>query len=212
VGGKKQAAICNQAVEFDCSAQSQTLLTSKSTSAQWVVGLDGKGKAQRLCFLREQSTNFYPGGGVKCNQFATVWSNLTMPPSHLSYLTNPINLVGKSAQNSVEFRNYSDSGPFSCRNFDWNFVFPIVKHVPANSEHVPDVLEYFPAIDSPDFMHQKKFLSFFMLPTKITSTCLPSKTDSCNFCGMVIFPPKLHLLVLRRCKFGGMIISPAKIT
>jgi hypothetical protein len=46
-------------------------------------------------------------------------------------------LVGKPAQNSVEFRDYSDSGPFELRNFYRNLIFTIVKCVPANSEHVP---------------------------------------------------------------------------
>ncbi len=61
-------------------------------------------------------------------------------------------------------------------------------------------------------MHQKKFLPCFILPAKITSTCFQSKMSRCNFGGMIIFPPKLHLLVLSRCKFGGIIILPTKIT
>jgi hypothetical protein len=112
----------------------------------------------------------------------------------------------------MEFHNYSDSRPFSRRNLDWNFVFPDVKHIPADSEHVPNISEYFPAIDSSDFMHWKKFLPFFIFPAKITSTQFPTKTSRCSLGGMIIIPPKLHLLVLSRCKFGSMIISPAKIT
>jgi hypothetical protein len=46
-------------------------------------------------------------------------------------------LVGKSARNSAEFRNYSDPGPFELQNFHRKFIFPILKCVPANSEHVP---------------------------------------------------------------------------
>ncbi len=49
-GGKKQVAICNHAVKFDHSAGSPTLLTPQSMSAQHGVGLDRKGKMQRLCF------------------------------------------------------------------------------------------------------------------------------------------------------------------
>ncbi len=89
----------------------------------------------------------------------------------LSYMVTSIfvvqhcHLVGKSAWNSAEFCNYFDSVPFSCQNFDRNFVFRIIKHVPAKSEHVPTVLEYFPAINSSNFMHQRKFLPFlFCLP------------------------------------------------
>jgi hypothetical protein len=60
----------------------------------------------------------------------------------------------------VDFRNYSNSGAFSCKNFDQNVVFLIVKLVPANSEHVPAVLEDFPAINSSNFMHWKEFPPF----------------------------------------------------
>ncbi len=65
-------------------------------------------------------------------------------------------LVGKSAWNSVEFLHCSDSGHFELRNFHWNLIFPIVKCAPANSEHVPAGIESSPAIDSSDFMNQKK--------------------------------------------------------
>jgi hypothetical protein len=92
-------------------------------------------------------------------------------------------LIGKSAWNSAEFCNHSNSRPISHWNFDGNFVFHNVKHVPADSEHVPTVLEYFPTINSSDFMHQKKFLPFFILLLKITSTCFPSKTSRCYFGG-----------------------------
>ncbi len=39
--------------------------------------------------------------------------------------TGDSTLVGISAWNFAEFRNYSGSGPFSCWNFDRNFVFPM---------------------------------------------------------------------------------------
>ncbi len=45
-------------------------------------------------------------------------------------------LVGKSVRNSTEFRNQSNSRPFELQNFHQNFIFPIVKCVPANSEHI----------------------------------------------------------------------------
>ncbi len=66
-------------------------------------------------------------------------------------------LVGKSTQNSAEFHDYSNSGPFELWNFHQNFIFPIVKCVPTNSEHVPASSESSPAINSSDFMNQKTF-------------------------------------------------------
>jgi hypothetical protein len=43
--------------------------------------------------------------------------------------SNPIghvnNLAGKSAWNSAEFHDYSDSGPFELRNFHRNFIFQL---------------------------------------------------------------------------------------
>ncbi len=53
-------------------------------------------------------------------------------------------LAGKTARNSEEFTDYSNSGPFSRQDFDQNFVFPIVKYVLTKSEHIPTVLKYFP--------------------------------------------------------------------
>jgi hypothetical protein len=71
-------------------------------------------------------------------------------------------LVGKSARNSAEFRDYSHSGPFELWNFHRNFIFLIVKCVPANLEHIPAGSESSPAIDSFNFMNRKMFLpSFF---------------------------------------------------
>jgi hypothetical protein len=66
-------------------------------------------------------------------------------------------LVGKSARKSVEFRNYSNYGPFELRNFHQNFIFLIVKCVPANLEHVPASSESSPIIDSSNFMNRKTF-------------------------------------------------------
>jgi hypothetical protein len=87
--------------------------------------------------------------------------------------------VGKSAGNSAEFCNYSDSGPFELRNFHRNVIIPIVKCVPANLEHVPAGLESSPTIHFSVFMNRKTFLPFI-------------------FC-----PPLSHLLVLSRCRDGG---------
>ncbi len=42
-------------------------------------------------------------------------------------------LVGISAWNSAESRNYSDSGPFELQNFHPNFIFQIIIFFPANS-------------------------------------------------------------------------------
>ncbi len=91
-------------------------------------------------------------------------------------------LVGKSARNSVEFRNYSSSGPFELQNFHRNFIFMIVKCVPANLEHILAGLESSPAIDSYNFIFH----------------------ESENFPAFYFFGPLLsHLLILSRCNNGG---------
>jgi hypothetical protein len=64
-------------------------------------------------------------------------------------------LVGKSARNSMEFHDYSDSGPFELGIFIVFFL--IVKCYPVNLEHVPSGSKSSPAIDSSDFMNQKTF-------------------------------------------------------
>jgi hypothetical protein len=46
---------------------------------------------------------------------------------------------------------------FELRNFHWNFIFPIIKCVPAISEHVFSGSESSPAINSSNFMNQKTF-------------------------------------------------------
>jgi hypothetical protein len=82
---------------------------------------------------------------------------------HLAIISRLLpGLVGKSAWNSAEFCNYSNSGPFELQNFHWNFIFPIVKCVPTNSKHVPAGSKSSPAINSSDFMDRKMFQhSFF---------------------------------------------------
>jgi hypothetical protein len=70
-------------------------------------------------------------------------------------------LVGKSARISAEFHDYFDSGPFELLNFHRNFIFPIIKCVPANSEHVPAGSESSPANDSSDCMNRKTFPPFY---------------------------------------------------
>jgi hypothetical protein len=91
----------------------------------------------------------------------------TPPPPLVSFLLPPFvfllarghhremngGLVGKSA----EFRDYSDSRPFELWNFHQNFIFPIVKCVLANLEHVPAGWESSPSIDSSNFMNRKMF-------------------------------------------------------
>jgi hypothetical protein len=76
---------------------------------------------------------------------------------------SPGALVGKSGQNSVEFCDYSNSGPSPPLNVDQNFIFLIVKLVPANSEHISAILEYLFAIDSSNFMHRKRFPPFLIV-------------------------------------------------
>jgi hypothetical protein len=86
----------------------------------------------------------------------TKQSSKIMAPTYLSNYYSPT-LVGKSARNSAGFRDYSNSGPFELQNFYRNFIFPIVKCVPANLKHVPAGLESSPTIDSSDFMNRKMF-------------------------------------------------------
>jgi hypothetical protein len=79
----------------------------------------------------------------------------------------PPNLVGKSAWNSTEFHDYSNSGSFELRNFHRNFIFLIVKCVPANSEHVSASLESSLAIDSSNIMNWKTFLLYISVASGI---------------------------------------------
>jgi hypothetical protein len=74
-------------------------------------------------------------------------------------------------------------------------------------EHIPASLESSPAINASNFMHRKMFLPFFCQP-KLHLLIFQVKQDII----LAACLPKLHLLVLSRCKFGGMIILPAKTT
>jgi hypothetical protein len=85
------------------------------------------------------------------------------------------NLVGKSGRNSLEFRNFSDSRPFELWNFHWNFIFPIVKFVLANLEHIPPSSESSPTINSSFFMHRKMFPLFLIVASKIVTPRVASK-------------------------------------
>jgi hypothetical protein len=94
------------------------------------------------------------------------------------YRLSHAGLVGKSVRNLAEFRDYSISGPFELQNFHWNFIFPIVKCVPANSEHFLSSLESSPAIDSSNFMNWKTFLALVLFwPVRMTFTCIPQLVD-----------------------------------
>ncbi len=115
-------------------------------------------------------------------------------------------LVGKSAQNSAEFRDYSNSGPFELRNFHRNFIFLIVKCVPANLEHVSSSLESSPTIDSSNFMNRKMFLpSVFFWPVKKISsrTWQPVDRTMLNRVDVGTIPGKAILLtiILGWCDF-----------
>jgi hypothetical protein len=79
----------------------------------------------------------------------------------------PTSLVGKSVRNSVEFRNYSNSGPFELRNFHRNFIFLMGKCVPTNSEHISSGLESSPTIDTSDFMNWKTFPLYMSMASGI---------------------------------------------
>ncbi len=50
--------------------------------------------------------------------------------------------------------------PFELQNFHRNFIFPIVKCVPANYEHVFLGSESSPAINSSNFVNRKTFLLY----------------------------------------------------
>jgi hypothetical protein len=108
-------------------------------------------------------------------------------------------LVGKSAWNSVEFRNYSYSGPFELLNLHWNFIFPIVKCFLANSEHIPSGSESSPAIYSSDVMDRKTFLpSVFFWPAKKISSRISQPVDvtMVNFVDVGTIPGKAILLTI----------------
>ncbi len=91
----------------------------------------------------------------------------------MSVISGHNTLFGKSGWNPVEFSYHFNSEPCQFWNFHQNFIFPIVKFVPANLEHTPASLESSPAENSSNFMHRKMFPPFFC-------------------------PPKLNLLVLSR--------------
>ncbi len=105
-----------------------------------------------------ESTLFSP---QRCIIVDTTIRNPTKFSSKRNYSVpqpmTPMSQVGKSVRNSTEFRDFSDFGPFGLRNFHRNFIFPIVKCVPANSEHVFSGSESSPAIYSSDFMNRKIF-------------------------------------------------------
>ena len=79
----------------------------------------------------------------------------------------PLSLVGISVWNSAEFRNKSDSRPFELRNFYRNFIFLIVKCVPANSKHIFSGLESSPAIYSSNFMNWTIFPQYLSVASGI---------------------------------------------
>jgi hypothetical protein len=78
-----------------------------------------------------------------------------------------ITLVRKSARNSTEFRNYSDSGQFSHQNFDQNFGFPIIKHVPTNLDMLRLFQNTFLPSTLPLSSTRKKFPHFLFCPLKL---------------------------------------------
>jgi hypothetical protein len=113
--------------------------------------------------------------------FFTTTVQFTEQPS----FNPPVFLVEKSIRNSAEFRNLSDSGPFELRNFHPNFIFPIRKCVPANSEHVFSCSESSPAINSSNFMNRKTFLPWHnFVPNLHLLTliaCFPLSVSRCRF-------------------------------
>jgi hypothetical protein len=61
-----------------------------------------------------------------------------------------IRLEFRKIQQFFRFRT-----PFELQNFHQNFIFPIVKCVPADSEHVPSGSESSAAINFSNFMNWK---------------------------------------------------------
>jgi hypothetical protein len=83
---------------------------------------------------------------------------MNIPPECIASAPTPTTaLDGKSVWNSAEFHNQSNSGPFELRNFQQNLIIPIVKCVPANSEHIFSGSKSSPAIYSSNFMNLKMF-------------------------------------------------------
>jgi hypothetical protein len=79
---------------------------------------------------REDAMLLPPSTATTVNNTAIGAIGSIPPPPLLT--TTAIALVGKSARNSVGFCDYSNSGPFELRNCHRNFIFPIMKFVPAN--------------------------------------------------------------------------------
>jgi hypothetical protein len=138
---------------------------------------------QQGCCTNTPTTPWVPPGNFEFK--ATPMSHCRCQPSYLCIkICSLLFLLGeKSSLNSADFCNYFDSGPFHPQDFHWNSIFPIINFVPANLKHIHASSEYFPAINSSNFMHQKMLLPFFILPKKIISTCFPCKTSRCYFGG-----------------------------
>jgi hypothetical protein len=78
----------------------------------------------------------------------------------------------------MEFRDYSDSGPFELWTYHWNFIFLIVKCDVTNLEHVPSGSESSPTIDSSNFMNWKTFpASVIFWPAIKTSISVSQPVD-----------------------------------
>jgi hypothetical protein len=108
-------------------------------------------------------------------------------------MTMAAGLVGKSIWNSSEFHNYSDSGPFELWNLHQNFIFLIVKCVPANSEHVSSSLESSPAIDSSNFMNQKMFSGLRHIPASVVHALTALMYSKANRkCDIAVQKNNLH--------------------
>jgi hypothetical protein len=73
----------------------------------------------------------------------------------VTWLGNPFGIRG--IPQLIQFRT------FELWNFHRNSIFPIIKCVPANSEHVFSGSESSPAINSSNFMNRKTFPLYFSL-------------------------------------------------
>jgi hypothetical protein len=111
-------------------------------------------------FVQEnENEEGFNAGDIKahCNRLITWYLTVgqeSIPETRYYLLPG---LVRKSARNSAEFRDIPIPDLLNSRGFIRNFIFLIVKCVPANLEHISSGSESSPIIDSSDFMNQKMF-------------------------------------------------------
>jgi hypothetical protein len=95
-----------------------------------------------------------------------------------AWLVSPFGIPRNSAINPIQ--DLLNSGIFHR-----NFIFPIVKCVPANSEHIFSSLESSPAIDFSNFMNKKTFPPWHNFAPNLhlltLIACFPLSVSRCRF-------------------------------